>query len=74
MQAMVERIIEQEKAISHVLRANKNTRHLVPTWQDVEVLESMNQALGPLKDFTDALSEEDYVTVSYLKPTCDGYF
>lgn len=68
MQAMVERVIEQEKAISHVLRADKKTRHLVPTWQDMDVLESMNKALSPLKEFTDALSGELYPSVSYLKP------
>lgn len=44
MQAMVERVIEQEKALSQVLRADKKTRHLVPTWQDMDVLESMNKA------------------------------
>lgn len=66
MQEMVERIIEQEKAISHVLRADKKARHLVPTWQDMDVLESMNKALSPLKEFT--LSGEHYPSVSYLKP------
>lgn len=69
MQAMIERLIEQEKAVSQVLRDNKKTRHLAPTWQDMDVLESMNQALSPIKDFTDALSGERYPTVSYLKPT-----
>lgn len=44
------------------------TRHLVPTWQDTDVLESINGALGPLQEFTDALSGENYVSVSYLKP------
>ncbi|KAK0141639.1 Zinc finger BED domain-containing protein 1 [Merluccius polli] len=68
MQAMVERVIEQEKALSQVLRADKKTRHLVPTWQDMDVLESMNKALSPLKEFTDALSGELYPSVSYLKP------
>ncbi|XDV20661.1 hypothetical protein PO909_025953 [Leuciscus waleckii] len=46
----------------------KKTRHLVPTWQDMDVLESMNKALSPLKEFTDALSGELYPSVSYLKP------
>lgn len=68
MQAMVERVIEQEKALSQVLRADKKTRHLVPTWQDMDVLESMNKALSSLKEFTDALSGELYPSVSYLKP------
>lgn len=41
---------------------------MVPTWSDIEVLESVNKALSPLVEFTDALSGEDYVSVSYLKP------
>lgn len=53
----MDRFIEQEKA-----------RHLVPTWQDIQVLESVNAALKPPQIFTDALSGEEYVSVSYLKP------
>ncbi|XP_018956243.2 E3 SUMO-protein ligase ZBED1-like [Cyprinus carpio] len=68
-QKMIERILEQEKAITQVLAADRSTRHLVPTWQDIEVLDSVSKALGPLLDFTDALSSENYVTVSCLKPT-----
>ncbi|KAK1906521.1 Zinc finger BED domain containing protein 1 [Dissostichus eleginoides] len=65
---MIERVLEQERAISQVLAADKKTRHLVLTWQDLEVLESVLKALKPLLEFTDALSGEDYVTVSYVKP------
>ncbi|XP_073667609.1 E3 SUMO-protein ligase ZBED1-like [Paramisgurnus dabryanus] len=36
--------------------------------QDVDVLEAVNKVLSPLQDFTDALSGEQYVSVSYLKP------
>ncbi|XP_057210771.1 E3 SUMO-protein ligase ZBED1-like [Triplophysa rosa] len=67
-QKMVSRVIEQHKAISQVLAADKKTRHLVPTWQDMDVLESVNEALKPLLEFTDSLSGETYVSVSYLKP------
>ncbi len=67
-QKMVARVIEQHKAISQVLTADKKTRHLVPTWQDTDVLESINEALKPLLEFTDSLSGESYVSVSYLKP------
>lgn len=67
-QKMVARVLEQQKAISQVLTADRKTRHLVPTWQDVDVLESMNEALSPLLEFTDSLSGESYVSVSYLKP------
>ena len=67
-QKMVERMLEQQKAIAQVLGADKKTRQLVPTWQDLDVLESVHGALNPLLEFTDALSSENYVSVSYLKP------
>ena len=65
---MVERILEQEDAIRQVLSKDRNTCHLVPTWQDKEVLSSVNNALSALKDFTDILSAEQHVTVSAIKP------
>ncbi|KAL3976330.1 CD59 antigen [Sarotherodon galilaeus] len=67
-QQMIQRVLEQEKAISQVLKADRKTRHLVPTWQDIDVLESVNKTLNPLIEFTDALSGEEYVSVSYVKP------
>lgn len=67
-QKMVARILEQQKAITEVLSSDKNSRHLIPTWQDIDVLESLHQALTPLLEFTDSLSGESYVTVSYVKP------
>nr|XP_055024623.1 E3 SUMO-protein ligase ZBED1-like [Misgurnus anguillicaudatus] len=67
-QKMIERFLEQEKAITRVLGADKKTRHLVPTWQDLEVLEATNKAVKPLQDFTDALSGESFVSVSCIKP------
>lgn len=42
--------------------------HLLPSWQDLEVLESVNKALSPLQDFTDALPGERYVSISCVKP------
>ncbi|KAL2077901.1 hypothetical protein ACEWY4_025586 [Coilia grayii] len=38
----------------------------MPTWQDLDV--SINKAVKPFQDFTYALSGEDYVSVSYIKP------
>ncbi len=70
-------MLEQEKAIAKVLSEKKNffyqlikkkQRHLAPSWQDIDVLESVCKALNPLADFTDALSGEEYASVSYLKP------
>ncbi|KAJ4932497.1 hypothetical protein JOQ06_010917 [Pogonophryne albipinna] len=67
-QRMIERFLEQEKAVVRVLGSDKKSRHLVPTWQDLDVLESINKAVKPLQEFTDALSGESYVSVSYIKP------
>lgn len=64
---MVQRVLEQLPAISHVLSSDWKARHLVPTWQDVEVLEAINNTLSPLTDFTDAPSGEQYVRVSSVK-------
>lgn len=64
----VEWFREQDKALSHVLHEYKKNRHLISTWQDLDVLESMNKALSPSMKFTDAISGERYVSVSYLKP------
>jgi len=68
MQQMIDRVLEQQKALSQVLSADRKTRHLVPQWQDTDVLESVSKALGPLQEFTDALSSENYISVSYVKP------
>ncbi len=45
---MIERVLEQESALAKVLSADKKTRPLVPTWQDIEVLEVVKKALKPL--------------------------
>ncbi|XP_076734617.1 E3 SUMO-protein ligase ZBED1-like [Maylandia zebra] len=65
---MIERVLEQERALSKVLSVDMKTRPLVPTWQDIEVLEAVQKALKPCQDFTDALSGEKYVTLSYVRP------
>jgi len=38
MQKMIERILEQEKAIRVVLGADRKASHVLPTWQDIDVL------------------------------------
>lgn len=40
----------------------------MPSWQDVALLESLNEALGPLFEFIDAFLGERYVTIYFLKP------
>lgn len=44
---MIERVLEQEQAILQVLAADKKTRHIVLTWQDLKVLESVHTSLKP---------------------------
>ena len=65
---MTERVFEQEACIRQVLATDRKNAHLKPTWQDLDVLESMEAALGPLEDFTDMLLGEMKVTVSAIKP------
>jgi hypothetical protein len=65
---MIKRILEQNKAITQVLGADKDTRRLIPSWQDIDVMESIEVVLGPLFDFTDSLSGEKYISVSLVKP------
>ncbi|MBN3308893.1 ZBED1 protein, partial [Amia calva] len=67
-QQMIERVLEQQGALAKVLSSDKKSRHLVFTWQDIEVLEAVQKTLKPLQDFTDALSGEDYVSLSYVRP------
>ncbi|XP_028444133.1 zinc finger BED domain-containing protein 1-like [Perca flavescens] len=67
---MVERVLEQLPAIRRVLVEDRKHSHLNPTWPDVSVLESINAAMKPLADFTDILSGEKYVTVSF-KPVLE---
>ncbi len=65
---MVKLILEQESAVRAVFSADRKVSHLVPSWQDMEVLQSINSALSPLSSLTDILSGETYVTVSAVLP------
>ena len=62
------RILEQETAIRAVLSADRMKSQLIPSWQDIEVLEAINKALTPVADLTDLLSGERYVSISAVKP------
>lgn len=44
--------MKQHKAICQVLTADKN-KHLVPTWQEMDLLESTSDAVSRLLKFTD---------------------
>jgi len=45
---MTSRILEQEACIRQALTTDHKNAHLIPMWQDLDVLESMQGALGPL--------------------------
>ena len=68
MSKMVSRILEQKEPIRLVLSSDRTTSHLVPTWQDLDVLESIDSAVSPLSGLTDILSGEQYATVSAVIP------
>ena len=68
MAQMVKQILEQEEAIHVTLSSDRKTSHLVPTWQDIEVLQAIDKALSPLSSLTDILSADLYVTVSAVNP------
>ena len=51
-----------------VLSDDRKTTHLIPTWQDTMILESVNAALSPVVEFTDFMSGEKYVSISAMKP------
>jgi len=72
----ISQVLEQEKALCQVLSLDRKTAHLVSTWQDLEVLESINKVLASLADFTDILSGEKYVchifSIGSSSKTYDG--
>lgn len=66
--AMIGRYLEQEEAVRRVLSPDRKASHLLPTWQTLDVLKSINEALSPLAEFTNMLSGETYVTISMVVP------
>ena len=65
---MIERIVEQQDAIRVILSQDRKVSHLVPSWQDFDVLKSVLEAVKGFKDLTDLLSGEKRVTCSAIKP------
>lgn len=59
----------RKRLVSQGLGADKTMRHLVPSWQEMDVVESMKKAPDLLKNFTDALPDESYASTSNIKPT-----
>ena len=68
MAKMISRILEQKEAIRLVLSADRDTSNIVPTWQDLDVLQAIDKAVSYLSSLTDILSGEQYETVSAILP------
>lgn len=60
--------MEQQDAIRVVLRQDRKVSHLIPSWQNFDVLQSVLEAVKGFKDLTDLLSAEKRVTCSAIKP------
>ena len=65
---MVDRLTEQMETIRIVLCDDQSSSHLIPSWQDCDILLSITVVLKPLKAMTDALSGESCITISAVKP------
>ena len=65
---MIKRLLENQEEVKQVLVIDRKTAHLLPSCQDMKVLESVNEALEPLAELTNIMSGSKYVTVSSLKP------
>ena len=64
---MIERIIEQQQAISAVLAEDRKYWYAMPTDEELNVLERVLEVLKNVYYLTDALSGEKEVTVSALQ-------
>nr|XP_054599277.1 E3 SUMO-protein ligase ZBED1-like [Nothobranchius furzeri] len=67
---MVDRFLEQQQAVCAVLAENRKKWHLMPKDTDITTLETVQEVLGPLSSFTDALSGETHTTLSSVLPLC----
>lgn len=63
-----ERILEQQGAIRDVLSSSREDSHLVPTWQDIDALKAVCDALKALHTLTDILSADEIITISAVLP------
>ena len=71
---MLNQIKEQLHAICIVLRNDRKASHLVPTWQDCDVIDSVIVILSSLEQLTDLLSGEKRVPCSVIKPLIKHIF
>ncbi|XP_071845740.1 E3 SUMO-protein ligase ZBED1-like [Apostichopus japonicus] len=66
---MIKRLLDHDEAVRRVLAMDPKTSHLLPTWQDMDVLKSICSALEQVSKFTDMISGENHVTISSVIPT-----
>ena len=64
---MVDRLVENMDLVKPILTEDRGCEHLVPKWQDIDVLEAVQKGLEPVAELTDTMCGEKYVTVSSLK-------
>ena len=64
--SMAKMVLEQKDVIRTVLGADNKAAHLIPPWQDLEVLTTTDQVLSPLSCLTNILSEGVRDSVSHL--------
>ena len=58
MGKMVGRILEQKEAIRLAPSADRSAFHLISSWQDIDVVESIDKTVSPLHELTDILFGE----------------
>ena len=65
---MIARYLEQEEAVRQVISKDRKVSHLVISWKSVDALREVNAALSPLRDLTNVLSGDKYISVSMIIP------
>jgi hypothetical protein len=65
---MVDRFLEQQSAFCAVLAEDRKSWALMPQDADICVYEVVKQVLGPINQFTDAVSGEKEVSISCVQP------
>ena len=68
MGKMIARLLEQEEAVQAVLSSDRKTGHLIATWQDTHVWESLHKELSSLDELTDFLSGDSHIIVTSIIP------
>ncbi len=65
---MLNHLLKQASAIWCALGEDRQHAHLIPYWQDIQVIEAVKGTLKPVAEFNSILSGKQYVTMSSLLP------